>query len=204
MIIVEVLIFTAAFFVAKYFWDYRRFFYLSHKIPLSNFDYSLKGIYQAIRADNKTIFKMIGESFAGENTSKTWLGPLLFVLIKKPEDVKLVLNSKNCLDKPLLIKCINMPKGSVFGDVEYWHSHRKILNPCFGMNSLKNVIPIFNEKVKVLMSNLVKEEANGEFNVLYMMTALTLETIIRVMEYDVDLQNQKIEARDVFIENLEE
>ena len=204
MIIVEVLILTAAFFVAKYFWDYRRFFYLAHKIPLSKFDYSLKGIYRAITADNKTIFKMIGDSWAGEHTSKTWLGPLLFVLIKKPEDVKTVLNSKDCLDKPKLIKFLNIPKGSLFGDVEYWHSHKRILNPYFGTKSLQNAIPIFNEKIKVLMSNLEKIEDNGEFNALNLMTALTLETVMKVMEYDVDLQNQKSEVRDVFIENTEE
>lgn len=204
MIVTEVLFFTAAFFVAKYFWDYRRFFYLSSKIPLSSFDYSIKGLYEAMKADNKTIFAMLRESFANNIVcTKSWFGLFLFVGVVKPEDVKLVLNSKDCLDKPRFLKFPNMPKGSLFGDVEYWHSHRKLLNPYFGARSLQNVIPIFNNKVKVLMKNLKKLEGKEEFNVLYSMTALTLETIIKVMEFDVDLQNQKSEVRDVFIENLE-
>ncbi|XP_070505847.1 probable cytochrome P450 313a4 [Chironomus tepperi] len=204
MIITEVLIFTVAFFVAKYFWDYRRFFYLGHKIPLSSFDYSIKGIYRAMNADNKTIFVMLREAFANNVVcTKSWFGTFLFVGIVKPEDVKLVLNSKDCLDKPRFLKFPNIPKGSLFGDVEYWHSHRKLLNPYFGARSLQSVIPIFNQKVKVLMKNFDKLEGKGQFNVLYSMTALTLETIIKVMEYDVDLQSQKSEVRDVFIENLE-
>ncbi|CAG9806564.1 unnamed protein product [Chironomus riparius] len=204
MVIIEALLFTAAFLVVKYFWNYRRFFYLANKVPLSSFDYSIKGLYKVLKADNKTIFRIIREGFANNNVcTKSWFGLFLFVGIVKPEDVKLVLNSKDCLDKPRFLKFTNMPKGSLFGDVEYWHSHRKLLNPYFGARSLRNVIPIFNNKVKVLMTNLKKMEGTGEFNVLYSMTALTLETIIKVMEYDVDLQNQKSEVRDVFIKNLE-
>ena len=204
MIIIEILIFLISFFVFKHFWDYRRFYYLASKIPLSNFDYSMKGVYQAINADNKTIFKMFKDIFTNVTVcNKSWAGNVLFVGIVKPEDVKLVLNSNNCINKPKIVKFLNAPKGSLLGNVEYWHSHRKLLNPYFGSRSLQNVIPIFNNKVKVLMTNLKKMEGKGEFNALHAMTALTLETILKVMEYDVDIQNQKSEVRDVFIENLE-
>ena len=204
MIITEFLIFFAVFLVAKYFWDHRRFFYLAHKIPSSSVEHSIKGVYEALNADNKTVFKIFRTSFANIKVcNKSWIGTFLFVGIVKPEDVKLVLNSKNCLNKPRFQKFLTCPKGSLVSDLEYWHSHRKILNPYFGSRSLQNVIPIFNEKVKVLMSNLRKIEGEGEFNVLYSMTALTLETILKVMEYDVDIQNQKSEVRDAFIENLE-
>jgi hypothetical protein len=35
------------------------------------------------------------------------------------------------------------------------------------------------------------------------MTALSFETILKVMDYDVDIQNQEIENKIPFIENLE-
>ena len=204
MIITEVFIFLAAVFVAKYFWDHWKFYYLAHKIPFSSFDYSIKGLYRALKADNKTIFIMIRECFANnKGSTKTWVGTFLFVAIVKLEDVKLVLNSKECLDRPWFSKLLDMPKSSLVGDIEYWHSHRKILNPYFSARSLQNLIPIFNNKVKILMTNLKKMEGKGEFDVLYSMTALTLETIVKVMEYDVDIQNQKSEVRDVLIESLE-
>jgi len=204
MIIIEVLIFLATFLVVKYFWDHRRFFYLAHKIPSSSFDYSIKGLHRAMNAVSKTIFIMLRELFVNNKVcAKLWFGTFLFVGIVKPEDVKLVLNSKDCLNKPRFLKFMPFPKGSLVSDVEYWHSHRKILNPYFGARSLQNSIPIFNDKVKILMSNLRNIEGKGEFNVLYSITALTLETILKVMEYDVDIQNQKSEIRDSFIANTE-
>lgn len=204
MVVAEILIFFVVIFVAKYFWDNRKFFHLASKIPSSDFDYSWKGIRRALRADPKSIFKMLQSSFASNTVcSKTWLGPFLFVGVVKPDDVKIILNSKECLDKPNFVKFVNIYKGSLFGDLPYWHSHRKILNPYFGVQALRTVIPIFNEKVKILMENIGKMEGRGEFDVLYSMTALTLETIIKVMEYDVDIQNKKEELRDSFIKNLE-
>ncbi|CAG9806567.1 unnamed protein product [Chironomus riparius] len=204
MIVTEVLIFFIVIFVAKHFWVHRRFYYLAHKIPQSSFDYSLRGIYQILTADGKKLFHIANEAFNGnEVCTKAWIGPYLFVGVVKPEDVKKVLNSKDCLDKPFVIKFANILKGSLFGDLNYWHSHRKLLNPYFGAKNLLNIIPIFNAKVKILMENFKKLEGKGDFNVFYSMTALTLETILKVMDYDVDIQNQKSEVKNAFIENLE-
>ena len=204
MIITEIFIFLTVIIVAKYFWENRRFYYLAHKIPLGNFDYSLKGLHQILTADGSKIFKIAHEAFNGNKVcTKAWIGPFLFVGIVKPEDVKKVLNSKVCLDKPFVIKFANIRTGSLFGDLNYWHSHRKIINPYFGVKSLQNLIPIFNEKVEILMKNLKKFKGKEEFNIFYSMTALTLETIMKVMEYDVDIQNQKSEVRNSYIQNLE-
>lgn len=203
MITTEILIFSIVLLVAKYFWDNRKFYYLASKIPTSDFNYSLKGIHQALTAKPKDIFYMLHNSFENNTCcSKTWFGLNLFVGVVKPDDVKTVLNSKECLDKPKFVKFMNITKGSLFGDVEYWQSHRKILNPYFGAIALRALVPIFNEKSKIMLKN-VEKFIGKEFDVLYCMTALTLETIIKVMEYDVDIQNQKQEVRDSFIENLE-
>ncbi|XP_070505832.1 probable cytochrome P450 313a4 [Chironomus tepperi] len=204
MIIAEFLIFLIVILVAKHFWDNRRFYYLAYKIPVGNFDYSLKGLYQILTADSKKIFHIAHEAFNGnEVCTRAWIGPSLFIGVVKPEDVKKVLNSKDCIDKPFVIKFANILKGSLFGDLNYWHSHRKLLNPYFGAKSLLNIIPIFNEKVKILMDNFKKLEGKGDFNAFSSMTALTLETILKVMDYEVDIQNQKSEIKNALIENLE-
>ena len=49
----------------------------------------------------------------------------------------------------------------------------------------------------------INTEGKGEFDIFYFMTALTLETILNIMELDVDIQNQKPEYRDSYIKNLE-
>ncbi|XP_070505827.1 probable cytochrome P450 313a4 [Chironomus tepperi] len=204
MIITEFLIFIFVIFVTKYFWDNRRFYYLAYKIPQGNLDYSLKGLYQILTADSKKIFNLTYETFNADKVcGKAWIGLSLFVGVVKPEDVKKVLNSKDCLDKPFVIKFANILKGSIFGDLNYWHSHRKLLNPYFGAKNLLNIIPIFNEKVKALMDHFKKLEEKGDFNAFYPMSAFTLETILKVMHYEVDIQNQKSEVKSAFIENLE-
>lgn len=205
MIVFEVLIFTIAFYVIKYFWDHRRFYYLAYKIPTSAFDFSLRGIYNFFTADTKMMLKLINESFCNKSdVAKTWLGHVLFIITNNPDDVKTVFNAKQCYDKPNFIKfSAEMEMGSLFGELEFWRSHRKIMNPFFGYQGLRAVIPIFNEKTKILIKSLEKMVDKEAFNIFHNMTALTLETILKVMDYDVDIQNQEAKSRDSFIKNLE-
>ena len=200
----EILIFAIAVLIAKYFWENRLYYYLAYKIPTSSFDRSLKGLYTALTGDNKTVFKLIHDAYNNINVcSKTCVGTM-FVGIIKLNDVKLVMNSKYCLDKPYFLKFAKLYQGSLFGHIEYWQSHRKIMNPFFGIQTLRSLFPIFNEKSKILVQSLKDKEGKNEFDVLHFMTALTLETIMKVMEYDFDLQNKESKSRDVFIENLVE
>ncbi|KAL7037290.1 hypothetical protein ACKWTF_009155 [Chironomus riparius] len=206
MIVLEVLIFTIVFLVIKYFWNNRRFYYLASKIPTSVFDYSIRGIYNIFTADSKMMFKLINQSFNNKSDiAKTWFFHVLFIVPNNPDDVKTIFNAKQCYDKPNFVKFSSkLEKGSVFGDLDYWQSHRKIMSPFFGHQGLKTLIPLFNEKSRILvkkLENMVDKEA---FNIFHNLTALTLETILNVMEYDVDIQNREPKSRDVFIKYLDE
>ncbi|KAL7025580.1 hypothetical protein ACKWTF_013544 [Chironomus riparius] len=205
MIVLEILIFTILFWIIKYFWDNRRFYYLASKIPTSAFDFSFSGIYNYLTADPKMMLKLVNGSFDNKSDiAKTWLGHVLFIIANNPNDIKTIFNAKQCYDKPSFIKfSAKMETGSLFGELEYWRSHRKVMNPFFGYQGLKTVIPIFNEKTKILMKSLECMVDKEAFNIFHNMTALTLETILKVMEYDVDIQNQEAKSRDVFIKNLE-
>lgn len=171
---------------------------------MSTFDFSLRGLRDLVTADTVKMHRLVTENFNNKSDlTKTWLGPILFVITKNPEDVKTVFNAKGCYDKPYFIKFTQLQKGSLFGNIEYWRSHRKIMNPYFGVNGLKSVVPIFNEKTKIMMKNAGKYEGKGEFDVFHIMTALTLETILNVMDFKVDIQHQEEKSRDAFIKNLE-
>lgn len=173
-----------------------------YKIPWSNFDWKLTSIYKAITAGNEEIFQMAHETFKNiDICMKTFVG-YFFVVIFRPEDLKKVINMKECYDKPFFFRFAFLDKGSLFGKFEYWESHRKILNPYFGLQGLRTVIPIFNEKAKILVKNLKEKVDQKEFDVLHYNTALTLETIMKVMEYDYDIQNQERKKRDEPIEYL--
>lgn len=204
MIITEIFIFLVAFLIAKYFWKHKRFYYLASKIPFSTFDFSLKGLYDFMTADNQKMFRLINSSFYNKSDlAKTWLGPILFIITNNPDDVRVVFNSRACFDKPYFVKFAEIYKGSLFGDLEYWRSHKRIMNPFFGMQGLRSAISIFNEKSKILVRNLESMVGKEEFNIFNNMTALTLETILKVMDYDVDIQNKEHKSRDTFIKNLE-
>jgi cytochrome P450 len=205
MIIKEILLGVAVVLIARFAWKWKRFFSLARKIPRSQFDLSWKGVRDVINADNRIVFKMIYESFDNVNgLAKTWLGPMLFVIISSPEDVKIVMNSRDCLDKPYFVRYPGpIIEGSLFGDLKFWHSHRKILDPYFGQQKLKHFLGLFDEKSKILTGNIARKLDQGEFDVFHHMTALTLEIILNAMELEVDIQNLESKLRDVTIQGLE-
>ena len=206
MIVTEVIIFILVFFVIKYFWDRKRFFYLASKIPKGSWKLPFLEIYTYITADSKMMLKKLNVFCNNEaELVKSWLGPILYVIATNPDDLKIVFNAKQCYDKPDFLKFSGMlVKGSLFGNLQYWRSHRKVTNPFFGHQGLKAVIPNFNEKTKILIKNLEKKVGKGDFDVFYDLAAFTLETILKVMDFDVDIQNRDTESRDIFINSLEE
>jgi hypothetical protein len=185
-------------------WRNWRFIYLTYKIPLSTFDISPSSIWEFICGDGKVIFDKIDLGLEGTTLTKTFIGHMIMINVLSPEDTKIIMNSKYCVDKPFFMKEFqNLSQGTLFGHLEPWQSHRKILNPYFGLQALRAIIPIFNEKVKILMQNVKEKDGKSEFNVFHYMSALTLETFLSVMEYEKDIQNQRGESRDIFIKNLE-
>jgi cytochrome P450 len=150
------------------------------------------------------MFEMIFESL--ENTGdivKTWLGPVLFIMVNSPEHVKIVLNAKECIDKPYFLKLSYLNKGTLFGKPDLWLAHRKILNPYFGTQPVRDFIPIFNAKTKTLIRVLKRHESGNEFNIFHYFIALTIENIITVMELDVNIMDTKPDFRDKFVDAFE-
>lgn len=199
MLITEILMFLAVTFLSSILWQNRRFLYLTSKIPSLKFSY-VKNFRR--RIDNRGIFKLIYDHvWQVKNLAKIWFGPHFFVIVASPEYAKVVMNK--CLDKSWMVDFLKMEKSILFGSGQLWQTHRKIMSPFFGINTVKNLIPMFEENTNILLDNLEKLRGLGEFDVFNFMAALTLETVLRAMELDIDLQNQEPEIRDVAIENLE-
>jgi cytochrome P450 len=187
--------------IAKFLYKWLRFIYLSFKIPKSSLDTSITGLYNLIAGDTKNFFKRLQSAYDVDGLTRSWLGPILIVDIKSPEDVKMVMNSRDCMNKPYFVSDFSkLSQGTLFGRIE--KSHRKILNPYFGPHLRHQSISIVNEKMKIQMEILKRKEGKGEFNVFHNMTALNLEIILSLMELDVDIQNQEEEKRDAYHNNL--
>ena len=199
MIVAEILFFVCAFSILNFFWRNRKFIYLASKIPNSTLN-----LQKLCTTDHKKIFRELYEHVKNyPDLSKLWFGPILFVTPTKPEFLNIIFNSKDCIDKPYFKRFFELDGGSLFGEPDLWQRHRKILNSFFKIQSLQSVVPVFNSTITRFLHNIQKLEGKGEFNIFHNMSALTLETILQVMDYDANIQNQKSENRDYFIKNLE-
>jgi Cytochrome P450 len=199
LIITEFLTFLALAFLLSLLHRNFRFLILSWKIPSLKFSI-VKNLRRKI--DNRTICKLLYDHlWQVQNVAKVWLGPCFFVIVASPEYVKVVMNK--CLDKAWMVDFMQLEQSVLFGSGNVWQTHRKIMSPYFGVNTVKNLIPMFQESARLLIENVEKKSGRGEFDVFNFMAALTLETVLKAMELEVDLQNQEPKKRDVAIENLE-
>lgn len=204
MVVASALLIISLILLLNYLWSKRKFINLAYQLPFSDHKYNLQALKDIINADGKKLFEMAYDSIKNvETISKTFHGPLLLVVLEDPDDVKLVMTSKDCLDKSSIMKFANINQGSLFGTLEAWQRHRKIMDPYFGALSMKNFMPLFNEKSLILTRNLSKYLGKKEFDIFHDMTALTLETVLNAMELDIDIQNMDEEERDIPIKCLE-
>ncbi|XP_058817443.1 uncharacterized protein LOC131680751 [Topomyia yanbarensis] len=105
------------------------------------------------------------------------LGHLLHIAIYKPEEVQIVLNSPNCLGKPLQYNFFRVSKGLFSAPAQIWKGQRKILNVSFGPANLNSFAAIFNEKSAIFTELMEKHVAKGERNYNHEIALCMLDTI---------------------------
>lgn len=110
--------------------------------------------------------------------SKGWLGPFCMIDLRKPEYIKKVLNSEKCIDRASFYS-FPYKTGLLISGGEMWKRHRKILNPVFSTNKLNKFMPIVNEKARKLGEAINAHINKGEFNVVRLLSALTLENLLQ-------------------------
>ncbi|KAL6977698.1 hypothetical protein U1Q18_026487, partial [Sarracenia purpurea var. burkii] len=120
--------------------------------------------------------------FVGKN-SFMWLGPRPRVNIMDPELVKEVLSNnfhyrkprRNPLVKLLVTGLLNL-------EGEQWTKRRKIINPAFHMEKLKDMLPAFDLSCSEMMSKwekMVSAEGSCEVDVWPYLQTLTSDAISR-------------------------
>lgn len=112
------------------------------------------------------------------NISKGWLGPFLLIDIRSPEYVKKVLNSDKCIDRADFYS-FPYKTGLLMSGGALWRKNRKILNPSFSTNKLNKFMPIVNSKARKLTAVLHNYVDKDAFNVVRLLAALTLESLLR-------------------------
>lgn len=101
-----------------------------------------------------TINKMFHECDGSLRPIYGWFGPVLLICIDEPEDMQIILNAEQCLDKPYMYGHLQNKTGLLGSRKEVWKVHRRALNPTFNPKVLASFIPTFNAKAKILADQL--------------------------------------------------
>lgn len=106
--------------------------------------------------DNEASMAAINQLFyeKDDRPFASWLGPTIAIGIDDPEDMYIVLNADQFLDKPYLYSHLRNATGLFSSEKELWKLHRRILNPTFNKKIMNNFLPTINRKTQVLVHQL--------------------------------------------------
>ncbi|KAJ0985926.1 hypothetical protein J5N97_004282 [Dioscorea zingiberensis] len=116
--------------------------------------------------------------------SITWLGPYPRVILAEPELVKEVLSNKfGHFVKPSTTPLAKfLVQGLASYDGEKWVKHRRIINPAFHFEKLKQMLPAFSTSCGELIrrwNKMIPDEGSQELNVFPELQGLTKDIISR-------------------------
>ncbi|XP_065201589.1 cytochrome P450 4C1-like [Planococcus citri] len=109
-----------------------------------------------------------------------WLAFIRFVIVDKPEDLQVVLNSTSTLEKSDMYKFFKntVGEGLFSAPVEKWRKHRRIITPAFNMRLLESFFEIFNRNNQLLVEKLKKElETEKHFDIWKYISSTALDII---------------------------
>ncbi|XP_050069636.1 probable cytochrome P450 313b1 [Anopheles maculipalpis] len=128
-----------------------------------------------------------------QSPCRIWLGPKLFVFIDNADDLQIVLNSANCLEKADVYRFFQCETGLFSAPANIWRVHRKHLSPCFNAKILASFVSIFNVKSAVLVDQLVPHVNKTKlFNVYEYIAKCTLDMVCATtLGTNMNLQNEQ-------------
>ncbi|KXJ83621.1 hypothetical protein RP20_CCG003848 [Aedes albopictus] len=174
-------------------WKHRRFYRISSELP-GPVNYPLIGCgHLFIGKSNEEQFAILNDiTKTYPSPCRAWLGPKLFVFIDNPEDMQVVLNSPNCLEKADLYRFFRCEKGLFSSPASVWKVHRKLLSPCFSPAILASFVSIFNVKSGILVQRLEKNLGQEAFNLFGDISRCTLDMICATtLGTNMDLQSNE-------------
>ncbi|XP_055297855.1 cytochrome P450 4C1-like [Sitodiplosis mosellana] len=205
MLTVTILVFLITWAILKYILHIRHTeSYVKHIKGQKSFIPFIGNAFACIGKSPTQIFRGIIQSIEKNDTPfKEYIGPGLTITLDKPDDIKAVLMSPHCLDKPYYYGFYPCPRG-IFTEQSgaLWKPSRKLLNPMFNLKTLQSFIPIFNQKTRRLVKELEEMVGKPAFDIGPSMNTCTLDAICStVMGLDIDLKSNKGKE---FIQSLSE
>jgi cytochrome P450 len=124
------------------------------------------------------MFKTYGRTYF------TWFGPIPTITIMDPEQIKEVFNKVYDFQKPHTFPLATIiAKGLANYDGDKWAKHRRIINPAFHIEKIKNMVPAFHQSCREVVGEwdqLVSDKGSScEVDVWPGLVSMTADVISR-------------------------
>ncbi|XP_010470433.1 PREDICTED: cytochrome P450 72A13-like [Camelina sativa] len=98
------------------------------------------------------------------NTFFTWLGPTPVITIMDPELIKEAFNKVYDFPKPHTFPLVRLiATGLADYDGDKWAKHRRVINPAFNLERIKNMVPAFHQSCNEVVDQWDKLVSNKGF-----------------------------------------
>lgn len=196
----DVLIFVATAFIL-FRWKVRELYNLAAKIPGYS-DLQMIPIFRKLYADGPECFYQalidVGKPF--KSAFKFRIGQKLFVMLRDPDDVKIILNHKDCTHKnENYIKFFD--NGLVFSSGDEHKTRKKNAIPVFYQAAVKKFIPVVDTKMKSFLRRFEAKHHQNEFDIVHSVLTFTLDVVLSTI-CGTRIDNEAICLR--FIEDVSE
>lgn len=131
---------------------------------------------------------------------KMYFGPILVVNVREPEDIKTVLNSEYCFEKPFMIYRSYFTYGLLTSGGDINKLHRKMISPLFYPTNLQSYLPVINKVVTKFLNNFDNHLSLNEIEMSHYALKFTLNSTILTL-FGVD--NISEEAENEFLKNFD-
>ncbi|XP_010487267.1 PREDICTED: cytochrome P450 72A15-like [Camelina sativa] len=114
----------------------------------------------------------------------SWFGPVPIITIMDPEQIKEVFNKVYDFQKPHTFPLATLiAKGLANYDGDKWAKHRRIINPAFHLEKIKNMVPAFHQSCSEVLGEwekLVSDKGSScEVDVWPGLVSMTADVISR-------------------------
>ncbi|GFP87904.1 cytochrome p450 cyp72a219 [Phtheirospermum japonicum] len=112
-----------------------------------------------------------------------WFGPMPAVIILDPEEIREILTKNYIFQKPSANPFGKMiAEGVATHETDKWARHRKLINPAFHVEKVKNMVPSFQQSCAEMLSKwekIVISEGSCELDVWPYLQTMTSDVISR-------------------------
>lgn len=137
---------------------------------------------------NSEFFNLPDSVVAG----RAWIGAQLVVSICHPNDLRIVLTSEDCIDRPYIYSHLNMDNGLLASPKTLWRPDRRSLSPTLNGRMVASFMPIFNSKAMKCCEIILSATAgtNVDFHRVLLKCLLDMH-FLATFQTDLELQTEK-------------